>query len=169
MKPAKFLFLFSVFALALSSGFLLAGEDGKKAGGDTSITSNRMEYDFARSSIVFDENVKIENPDYTMTCERLIVMLNSTNDVLWIKAMKNVILVNQDRSAKCDEALYTKADGKIVMKGREVVVKRANDQMSGTQITIWLNDERVECLPARLILKDVNVNSKKEGAGALIP
>lgn len=137
--------------------------------GDTTITSSRMEYDYAHSSIIFDENVKISNPEYTMTCERLTVMLNSTNDVKWIKASKNVILVNGDRSAKCDEAIYTKSDGKVVMTGSEVVVKRASDQMTGTKITIWLNDERVECEPARMILQDTSVNKKKGGAGNILP
>ncbi|MBR0057656.1 MAG: hypothetical protein IJP66_10035 [Kiritimatiellae bacterium] len=141
----------------------------KTTKGDTTITSSRMEYDYARSSIIFEENVKISNPDYTMTCERLVVMLNSTNDVKWIKATKNVILVNGDRSAKCDEATYTKADGKVVMTGREVQVKRAKDQMTGTKITIWLNEERVECEPARMILQETTVNSGKGGAGNLLP
>ena len=79
------------------------------------------------------------------------------------------ILVNGDRSAKCDEAVYTKADGKVVMSGKEVVVQRAKDQMTGTQITIWLNEERVECYPARMILEENTVNSKKGGAGNILP
>lgn len=137
--------------------------------GDTTITSNRMEYDYAKSSIIFEENVKVDNPEYTMTCERLIVMLNSTNDVKWIKASRNVILVNGDRSAKCDQAIYTKADGRVEMTGREVVVQRAKDQMTGTKITIWLNDERVECEPARMILQESTVNSNKGGAGNILP
>ncbi len=137
--------------------------------GDTSITSSRMEYDYARASIIFDDNVKVQNPEYTMTCERLVVMLDSTNDVKWIKAAKNVILVNGDRSAKCDEAVYTKADGKVVMTGDEVIIKRTKDQMSGTRITIWLNDERIECYPARMILQESTVNSKRGGAGNILP
>ena len=136
--------------------------------GDTTITSSRMEYDYSRSSIIFEENVKIANPEYTMTCERLVVMLNSTNDVKWIKATKNVILVNGDRSAKCDEAVYTKADGKVVMTGREVIVQRAKDQMTGTKITIWLNEERVECEPARMVIQETTVNSGKGGAGNIL-
>lgn len=152
--------------------FALAGSVAQAAGavkGDTVITSNRMEYDYSRASIFFEENVKVQNPEYTMTCERLVVMLNSTNDVKWIKATRNVILVNGDRSAKCDEAIYTKADGKVVMTGREVIVQRAKDQMTGTKITIWLNDERVECEPARMVLQEATVNSGKGGAGNILP
>lgn len=153
--------IFAAFApTALASGAVK---------GDTVITSSRMEYDYSRSSIIFEENVIVQNPEYTMTCERLVVMLNSTNDVKWIKATRNVILVNGDRNAKCDEAIYTKADGKVVMTGREVLVQRAKDQMSGTKITIWLNDERVECEPARMVLQESTVNSKKGGAGNILP
>lgn len=156
-------------ALLAPSGAVAAAPARAKVKGDTVITSNRMEYDYARSSIIFDENVKISNPEYTMTCERLVVMLNSTNDVKWIKATRNVILVNGDRSAKCDEATYTKADGKVVMTGREVIVQRAKDQMTGTKITIWLNDERVECEPARMVLQEATVNAGKGGAGNILP
>lgn len=163
---------FSIFAVA-AIAFMLCGVFGSayaaKVGGDTEITSSRMEYNYKFSSITFEENVKIQNPDYTMTCEQLVVMLNSTNDVKWIRASKNVILVNGDRSAKCDEAVYTKADGKVVMTGKEVIVQRAKDQMTGTQITIWLNEERIECVPARMILESNTVNSNKGGAGNILP
>lgn len=159
--------LTAVTAFVLSSVFSVA--QAAKVGGDTEITASRMEYNYKFSSITFEENVKIQNPDYTMTCEQLVVMLNSTNDVKWIRASKNVILVNGDRSAKCDEAVYTKADGKVAMSGKEVVVQRAKDQMTGTQITIWLNEERIECYPARMILEENTVNSKKGGAGNILP
>ena len=55
------------------------------------------------------------------------------------------------------------------MTGREVVVQRDKDQMTGTKITIWLNDERVECEPARMVLQETTVNSNKGGAGNLLP
>lgn len=167
MKPTNVVMLAVVAILAgfMAQPLVAAGT----VKGDTTITSSRMEYDYAKSSIIFEENVKVQNPEYTMTCERLIVMLNSTNDVKWIKASRNVILVNGDRSAKCDEAVYTKADGKVVMTGREVVVQRAKDQMTGTKITIWLNDERVECEPARMVLQESTVNSGKGGAGNILP
>lgn len=164
-----------LFKAAVAIGLALAfagqarGEGAAAQKGETTITSNRMEYDYGHSSIIFEENVKVRNPEYVMTCERLVVMLNSTNDVKWIKATKDVILVNGDRSAKCDEAIYTKADGKIVMTGREVLVQRATDQMTGTKITIWLNDEKVLCEPARMVLQETTVNSKKGGAGNLLP
>ena len=161
-----FIAVFAVVAAIFLAGAAAAAGAAK---GDTVITSARMEYDYARSSIIFEENVKVKNPDYTMTCERLVVMLNSTNDVKWIKATKNVILVNGDRSAKCDEAIYTKADGKVVMTGREVIVQRAKDQMTGTKITIWLNDERVECEPARMVLQEATVNGRNGGAGNILP
>ena len=157
-------------AAVLGLALAVAGQAlGAAPKGETTITSNRMDYDYGHSSIIFEENVKVRNPEYVMTCERLIVMLNSTNDVKWIKATKDVILVNGDRSAKCDEAIYTKADGKIVMTGREVLVQRATDQMTGTKITIWLNDEKVLCEPARMVLQETTVNSKKGGAGNLLP
>lgn len=158
--------------LAAAAAFAHAALPGGrpvKPKGDTVITSNRMEYDYGHSSIIFEENVKIKNPEYTMTCEKLVVMLDANNEVKWIKASRKVILVNGERSAKCEEAIYTKADEKIVMTGREVLVQRVKDQMTGTKITIWLNNEIVECVPARMVLQETTVNSNRGGAGNVLP
>ncbi len=163
MKVTRSLFFTSLIA------FMALSLSAAQVGSETTITSDNMEYSYQHSSIVFDKNVKVENPDYSMTCERLVVMLDSTNDVKWIRAEKNVVLVNTDRVAKCDEALYTKADGKVVMTGKEVTVQRAKDMMFGTRITLWLNDERMECYPARMILQETTINDKKGGVGNILP
>ena len=39
--------------------------------GDTVITSNRMEYDYTDSAVLFEENVKVVDPEFTMTADRV--------------------------------------------------------------------------------------------------
>jgi lipopolysaccharide transport protein LptA len=125
--------------------------------GETVITSNRMEYDYTESAILFEENVKVADPEFTMTADRVIVLLESTNDIKQVRCLGNVVLVNENRSARCAEAVYTKATGKIVMTG-DAVLQRDKDRIWGRKITIWLDDERMECEPARMVLQPTSVS-----------
>ena len=130
---------------------------GKKK--ETVITAVRMEYDYAESAILFEENVRVADEEYTLTADRMIVMLDGTNEVRQIRALGHVVLVNGERTARCPEAVYTKATGQIVMSGpndTSVWLTNKDDELWGRKITIWLDDQRMVCVPARLTLIDSN-------------
>ena len=129
---------------------------GGRKSGETVITASRMEYDYTESAVLFEENVKVVDPEFTMTADRVIVLLEGTNNLKQVRCLGNVVLVSEDRSARCAEAVYTKADGKIVMTG-EAVLQRAKDQIWGRKITIWVDDERMECEPARMVIQPASV------------
>ena len=63
---------------------------GKKK--ETVITAVRMEYDYAESAILFEENVRVADEEYTLTADRVIVMLDGTNEVRQIRALGHVAL-----------------------------------------------------------------------------
>ena len=131
----------------------------KKKSQKTDITSNRMEYDYAESTIVFEENVKVVDEEYTLTSDRLIVFLEGTNEVRQIRAIGHVTIENGDRTGKCPEAVYTRKTGEIVMSGpndTSVQLTNKDDKIWGRKITIWLDDQRMVCVPARLTLVDSN-------------
>ena len=168
----RFFFLGILALLALVVGFVpadLAAEPAKPAGQSgkpfkrksqkTDITSSRMEYDYAESTIVFEENVKVVDEEYTLTADRIIVFLEGTNEVRQIRAIGHVVIVNGDRTGRCPEAVYTKKSGEIVMSGpNDTAVQLTNkeDKIWGRKITIWLNDQRMECIPSRIQLIDSN-------------
>ena len=102
-----------------------------------------------------------------LTADRVLVMLDGTNDVRQIRALGHVVLVNGDRTARCPEAVYTKQTGQIVMSGpndTSCQLTNKDDKIWGRKITIWLNDQRMLCEPARLSLIDSNP-AKAEGTG----
>lgn len=127
--------------------------------GQTVITSNRMEYDYAEGAILFEENVKVADPQFTMTADRIIVLLDGTNNLKQVRCLGNVVLVSENRTARCAEAIYTKVDGKIVLIG-EAVLQRAKDQIWGRKITIWVDDERMECEPARMVIDSSSMSGQ---------
>ena len=140
-----------------------AAKGGTK--GETVITSSRLEYDYKESVVLFEENVKVVDAQYEMTADRVLVFLAGTNDVRQVRAMGNVVMTSGDRSARCNQAVYTKADGKIVMTG-DVVLQRARDQVWGREVTIWVNDQRMECKPATMRISPATV---KSGGGSMLP
>jgi lipopolysaccharide export system protein LptA len=115
---------------------------------ESAITADRIDFDNKEGVILFDRNVLVSDPQFTMRSDRLIVFLQGTNDVDQIMAIGNVSLTNENRSAKCDKAVYTRKDGQIVMTGN-VVLRQGGDkrgEVSGSKMAIWLNEERMEIL-----------------------
>lgn len=120
---------------------------------ETVITSDRLEFEYAEFFANFDGNVVIKDPMFTMTADRVIAFFEGTNDVRQVTAVGHVTLVSGDRRASCNKAVYQKAKGQIVMTG-EAALSQAGDTVSGDQITIWLNDQRIVCEPAaRLVIR----------------
>lgn len=115
---------------------------------ESAITADKIEFDNKEGVILFDHNVLVKDPQFVMRSDRLIVFMEGTNDVDQIMAIGNVSLTNENRSAKCDKAVYTRKDGQIVMSG-DVVLKQAGEKagtVSGEKMAIWLNEERMEIL-----------------------
>ena len=127
--------------------------------GQTVITANRMEYDYNDGTVLFEENVKVADPQFTMTADRIIVLLDGANELKQVRCLGNVVLVSENRTARCAEAIYTKVDGKIVLIG-EAMLQRAKDQIWGRKITIWVDDERMECEPARMVIDSSSVSGQ---------
>ena len=153
----------------------LIGFEGLKEG-RTVITSARIEFDYKEMVAVFDENVRVENPQFLMLADRVLVFLDGTNDVKQILALGRVSVTNDIRSASCDKAVYTRAADQIVLTGN-AELRRGGDSVKGDRIAIWLNDERMEVSPGTFVIapetlrereKDTD-GKKKPGAPAAAP
>jgi lipopolysaccharide transport protein LptA len=115
---------------------------------ETIITSEKIEYDNHEGVILFDEHVLVDDPQFVMRSDRLLVFMESTNDVNQVMAIGNVIFSNEMRSATCKKAVYTRKDGQIVLSG-DVHLKTEGEttgEVRGQRVVIWVDDERVEVL-----------------------
>ena len=123
-------------------------------GREAVITAERIEFDNKEGVILFDENVLVDDEQFVMRSERLLVFMEGTNDVQQIMAVGKVSITNQNRSASCDKAVYTKKDGQIVMTGHARLVSQGDKggEVTGNRITFWLDDERMEVSPGRVVL-----------------
>lgn len=136
--------LVGLLALALATaqnplgGVMKGGRKGK-----TTITSDRLEFDYKDYVALFEGNVKVQDPQFVLTSQKMLVFFENTNDVRRLDAIGNVRVVSEDRVATCGKATYTRDNGAIVMQDQPVVVKGANT-LRGSKITIWVGDNRVD-------------------------
>ncbi len=145
------------------SGKLL-GFGGIKAG-PTVITAERIEFDYKEMVAVFDEDVNVKNEQFVMLADRVLVFLEGTNDVRQLLAMGHVALTNENRSAVCDRAVYTRATQQIVLTG-DAKLQREGDSVSGDRITIWLNDERMEVSPGTFVISPGTIKERDQLGGS---
>lgn len=133
------------------------------------ITAKRIEFDNKEGVILFDEDVLVDDPQFLMRSDRLLVFMEGTNDVQQVMAVGRVNITNANREASCDKAVYTKKDGQIVMTGNARLKqqgKQAGD-VTGERITIWVDDERMEVVPGHVVLPPGTFN--KGGMQKMLP
>ena len=127
-------------------------KDARPREGTTTISANTLEFDYKDFVALFDGNVRVEDPQFTLSADKLLVFFDKTNEVRRLDAIGNVKVISDDRTGTCGKAVYTRATGSIVLQYNPVVSK-AENTLSGDIITVWLNDSRV----------DVEGNVKLEG------
>jgi len=96
----------------------------------------------------------VDDEQFVMRSDRLLVFMQGTNDVQQIMAVGRVSITNENRAASCDKAVYTKKDGQIVMTGRARLMQQGKEtgEVTGDRIVIWMDDERMEVYPGRVVL-----------------
>lgn len=157
---------------AKASGEAAKAGDAAKAAvvtRESVITAAKIEFDNKEGVILFDENVFVDDAQFLMRSDRLLVFMESTNDVNQIMAIGHVNITNANRTASCNKAVYTKKDGKIVMTGDAKLNqqgKQAGD-VAGDRITIWVDDERMVVEPGTVTLPPGTFN--KGGMQKLMP
>ncbi len=128
------------------------------------ITANKIEFDNKEGVILFDEDVLVDDAQFLMRADRLLVFMEGTNDVQQLMAIGRVSITNENRAACCDKAVYTKKDGQIVMTGNARLIQSGGDkgEVSGERIVIWVDDQRMEVTgagtPPRVVLPPGSLN-----------
>lgn len=157
-------------AAGLAGALKVKGSSGTNAvPRESVITADRIEFDNKEGVILFDQNVLVDDVQFLMRSERLLVFMEGTNDVQQIMAVGNVSITNENRFASCDKAVYTKKTGQIVMTGNARLMRKGDQggEVTGNRITFWLDDERMEVSPGRVVLPPGTFN--KADTKKLIP
>jgi len=114
------------------------------------ITADRIEFDNKEKVAIFDGQVKVAHSQFNLTAEQVFVFIDDANELRNILAQGAVVMTNENLRASCDWALYTRAEGTLVMRAGEegniAQIMRGADSTEGYQITLWLEDERIEAV-----------------------
>ena len=138
------------------------------AGRESVITAKKIEFDNSEGVILFDENVFVDDEQFLMHADRLLVFLEGTNDVQQLMAIGRVSITNENRTALCDKAVFTKKDWQIVMTGNARLIQKGGEsgEITGDRIVIWVDGQRMEVYPGRVVLPPGTLN---KGDHKLLP
>lgn len=115
------------------------------------INGDRSSWDLSRSKVSFEDNVIVTRDDVTMTCDSLLVTYRK-NRVEQAEAIGGVVVTKGEVRATAEKALLTVDDGRVVLTGNATVVQGPH-KMTGAAVTLFLDDEKVECRKCRVTVE----------------
>jgi lipopolysaccharide export system protein LptA len=119
------------------------------------VTSERMTFDMNIHTFIFKDKVRIRRCDIIIVCDRLHITTDAKGETVeHIIAMGNVHFQQKERHVTAERAEYFDAEQKLVLTGNP----RAWDtykqhELSGAQITIFLQQERMFVKDARMLFQ----------------
>lgn len=118
----------------------------------TIITSKEMLLDYDARTVWFRQNVQVEDARLKMDCETLEVRFNENNEIEWIQALGDVILLNEGREAVAETAVYDMDTDEFVLSGSPRIID-GRSMLLGERIRFWRGSSRMVCEPsARLVI-----------------
>jgi len=109
--------------------------------------------------VAFEGNVKVKQGDVTLSCDRLVIVydekkgertkklgrgLENTSQLKSILASGNVKIVQKERMAVADEALYDIMKRTIRLHGGRPILRDGPDVLIGDPIFIHLDENRID-------------------------
>ncbi len=119
----------------------------------TVITSDKLTFDYQKQFALFEKNVVVVDPEMRLYADRMTVRFGADNRLTEIRAEGRVHIVQEDKEARSDLAIYNLQQGVIILTGKPQVT-RGQDILTGDKITFWKNENRMIVEPrARLVLQ----------------
>jgi lipopolysaccharide transport protein LptA len=85
----------------------------------TTILSDFSDFDYRTKKGIFEGNVRVEDPDLKLKSEKMIVFLDEKdNSVTKVQAFTKVEIRRKGETAYCDQAVFNKATGIILLTGK---------------------------------------------------
>jgi lipopolysaccharide export system protein LptA len=128
------------------------GVDEDIAGKELRITADRLVSDGNANYILFSGNVTTVYEDTMILSDQMKVFYENMEEgqdrmgeenIQKIVATGNVTIRFGDRTALCDQAVYTAKTKTIVLTGEDTRIQSGTDYISGKKITIDQNKDRI--------------------------
>jgi lipopolysaccharide transport protein LptA len=157
--------------LSLLSGFpnsTPAEERGKRGFGfefrensqPIRITSDGLEWDYKGHVVTFKGNVIANQEDVTLYSDRLVVYYEeASNELTQIVAEGAVRIVQADKRATGEKAVFDNAERRIVLTGNPVI-RQGKNVVIGDMITIFVDQDRVSVDKADVTISPEETRTK---------
>jgi len=122
------------------------------------ITASRADYDRRDGVILFEDNVVVQDPEFSLCADRLHIFVDGMNQLKRIVVTGNVAITNGMRSGSCSRATYVKGLHRVIMFGGKSAPARLVDDtgkrsvVEGSKITFWTDSEQVEVEAPTILL-----------------
>jgi len=148
-------FALCVSALIASASDPLAGLKNRDPNaGPTVITSDRMEFDYKEFIALFEGNVKVNDPQFTLTADKMLIFFENANEVKSVNATGSVKIVSKSNDTDdipititSVRATYTARNGLVLVQSKPgepmPVVTKGENRITGAKMSVWLIEERV--------------------------
>ena len=133
------------FAICLAAAVAFAEATDKPSTNTTEITSKQLRMDTEKKIAYFDGDVQVVDPQFLLRATRLVVYMNPTGSGMErAEAYEDVVVVQESekRKARGQKAVYTPADGKMVLTGNPSI-EDEQGLVEGEVIVINRNDNTI--------------------------
>lgn len=121
----------------------------------TSITSDRLDFDYEQYTAFFEGHVHVDDPQFTLASDQLVVYFERTNDVTRIEAIGHVVATQKDpkaapgqlATARGHHAIYVRQTGTLTLTGTAdslPVLTKGRNSASGEKVTVYLDKQTVK-------------------------
>ncbi|MEA2012560.1 MAG: LptA/OstA family protein [Verrucomicrobiota bacterium] len=107
------------------------------------ITSSSLDIDYKNGKAIFLGGVRVKDEGMILTAEKLIVYFGKENSIERIEAHEDVVITQKDKKAVAGKALYTLADGKIVISEKPILYQAYNKLVDAESIILYKDAETV--------------------------
>lgn len=140
------------------------GFDLRESSQPIRIKSDGLEWDYKGHVVTFRGNVIANQEDVTLYSDRMVIYYDeTTSEVTQIVAEGAVRIVQLDRRATGEKAVFHNAEKKIVLTGRPVI-RQGKNVVIGEKITILIDQDWVEVERA-----DVTISPQEVKEGSRLP
>jgi lipopolysaccharide export system protein LptA len=160
-----------VSATATAIASVVEDQSASKQDQPMVVTSDRFQVDYAKNIGVFEGNVLAVDPRITVRADKMTVTFgqapatgvgtNTVQSLQQIVAEGGVVISAGERKSDSDHAVYTAADGKVVLTGNPKVTT-PDGTVSGKKITFWRTEEKMDVESGTQLIIYPDDKSKKE-------
>jgi len=155
--------------LAEDQGRGAIGLDLQLSSAPIRVSAKTLEWDHKGHKATFHQEVVAQQEDLAIHSDDLIVYFNEDDtDITRLVSRGNVRIVQMDRRASCEEAVYNRIQNRIVLTGNPVI-RQGENEVRGDRIIFYVAENRSVVEGGETGRVRVTLIPEKEGTVTKLP